>query len=56
MLNLSNILEDSPMGGSTSLTANVPEVLFIAEPLMDIRNTLAGDMSVKHLKIYKCPT
>ena len=47
MLNFSNILEDPPLGGSTSLTVNVPEVLFIAEPLMDIRNTLPGDTFVK---------
>ena len=51
MLNLSNILEDLPLGGSTSLTANVPEVLFIAEPLMDIRSTLPGDMSVKAITL-----
>ena len=51
MLNLSNILEDPPLGGSTSLTSNVPEVLFIAEPLMDIRNTLPDDMSVKPITL-----
>ena len=43
MLNLSNILQDR---GSTSLTTNVPEVLFIAEPLMDIRTTLPDNISV----------
>ena len=44
MLNLFNILEDR---GLTSLTANIPEVLFTAKPLMDICNTLPDDMSVK---------
>ena len=51
MLNLSNILEDPSLGGSTSLTDNVPEVLFIAETLMDIRNTLPGDMFVKSITL-----
>ena len=51
MLNLSSILEDPPLRGSTSFTANVPEVLFIEEPLMDIRNTLPEDISVKPITL-----